>query len=507
MKRLAFLLVLVLVGLLVAPSVALGAEDPRIETAVPEDTLVPGQTTQLAVEFLNDAEDLDDQVKPATEVYATMTPGDTSFAVLSGTHRLAPLQDGQPVVDRFQVRVPQNAEAGTYRLPIELEYVYDRDETETRTVYATVRIERRASFSIVDTTAALEVGESDSVAVTVENDGTENVSDATVTLRSATGNVVFGSSPATTAYVGNWSVGDRETVTVDAAAPPSADAGNYSLSAIVEYENSEGFARTAAPMTLGVEVAPERDQFTLADVEHSLRVGEEGELSMTVTNGDEAVSDAVLRLTGVGTNVHPLSNEYALGDLEAGASVPVSFPIEISESAEATPRQFGFTMEYENADGDTRAQSLSVQATLEPERDRFVIEPLNATVQAGSSGTITVAVTNNGDTPVEDVNAKLFTNDPLSSGDDEAYVQSLPPGETETIAFGISAAGSAIEKAYPVSMDFQYDANGDSKLSKTYQVPISVTVAESSGPSPWVIGGVVGVVLVAAVILFYYRRQ
>jgi hypothetical protein len=56
-------------------------------------------------------------------------------------------------------------------------------------------------------------------------------------------------------------------------------------------------------------------------------------------------------------------------------------------------------------------------------------------------------------------------------------------------------------------MDFQYDADGDSKLSKTYQVPISVTVTESSGPSPWVIGGVVGVVLVAAVILFYYRRQ
>ena len=506
MKRFAFLLVLVLVGLVVAPSIALGAEDPHIETEVPEDTVVPGQTTQLAVEFLNDAADLDDQVKPATDVYATMKSGDTSFSVLSGSHRLAPLQDGQPVVDQFRIRVPQNAEAGTYRLPIELEYVYDRDEAETTTVYATVRIEKRASFSIVDVRDALEVGESGSVAVTVENDGTENVSDATVTLRSATGNVVFGSSSATTAYVGNWSVGDRETVIVDASAPTSADAGNYSLSAIVEYENAEGFARTAAPKTLGVTVAPERDQFILEDVEHSLRVGEEGELSMTVTNGEEAVSDAVLRLTGVGTNVHPLSTEYAIGDLEAGESVPVSFPIEVSESAKATPRQFGLTMEYENADGDTRAQSLSVQATLEPERDRFVIEPQNVTVRAGSGGTITVAVTNNGDTPVQDVNAKLFTNDPLSSGDDEAYIQSLGPGETTKIAFGLSAAGTAIEKAYPVSMDFQYDADGDSKLSKTYQVPISVTERESSGPSPWLFVGAAAVLVLAAYLL-YRRRQ
>ncbi|MFW6384464.1 MAG: hypothetical protein ACOCZC_03605, partial [Halodesulfurarchaeum sp.] len=131
MKRSAFLLVLVVVGLLAVPTVVLGAEDPMFETEVPEDTLVPGETNELAVEFLNDADDLDDQVKPATEVKATMKSGDTPFTVLSGTHRLGTLEDGRPVVDEFRVRVPQNVEAGTYRLPIELEYVYDGDESET----------------------------------------------------------------------------------------------------------------------------------------------------------------------------------------------------------------------------------------------------------------------------------------------------------------------------------------------------------------------------------------
>ncbi|MFW6385293.1 MAG: COG1361 S-layer family protein, partial [Halodesulfurarchaeum sp.] len=531
---------------------------------------------------------------------------------------LGMLEDGQQVLDEFAIRVPQNVESGTYYLPIELEYVYDDDEEETTTVYAEVTVEKRASFSVVNVTDDLSVGEDGTVSVTLENDGTENLTDATVDLQSRSENLVFGSSETTVSHVGDWDAGVRKNVTVNASSPSDADPGNVSVSTQVSYEDTEGFTKQSSPMNVAltvdpdvdqfsigdvqetlevgedgsvsmtltndgeevtdavvrlgdtgtnveplssqyavgtmaggdsrnvsfpidvtdraeptprqfsftvsytdrsgdervsdalkktVEIEPDRDQFSLQDVEHSLRVGEEGNLSMNVTNDGEPVTDAVIRLSEPGMNVHPLANEYALGTMGSGTSTAVDFPIEISEDAKATPRQFQFTIAYDDEDGEERVSDpLNVQADIEPERDRFEVTPLEATVEAGDSTTITVDVTNNGNTTVNDVNAKIFTNDPLSSSDDEAYVEELAPGESDEIAFSLSAEGSAIEKQYPLSMDFQYDSNGDSKLSKSYQVPVSVVEPESTGPPTWLIGAIIAAILVVIAAVIYRRR-
>lgn len=508
MKRHVLLITGVLVaGLLVAPTVVLAQEDPRFETEVPEPTVTPGETTVVAVEITNDAEDIDDDVETATDVRATMQEGNTPFSVLSGPQRLGTLEDGQPVVGEFTVRAPQDIASGTYRIPIELDYVYEGDEEETTTVTAEVRIEDRATFSVVESSSDLAVDEDGTVSLTLENDGSESVTDASVRLTSETENVAFGTGASTASFVGNWSEGEQRTVSVEANSPATADPGTYTISTVVEYENSEGFDRSSTPMSVGVPVENDTDQFSLSGVEHSLRVGEEGNLSMTVTNDGEPVSDAVVRLAEPGMNVHPLATEYAIGALDTGASATVEFPIEVSESAEATPRQFSVTVDYDDADGDARtADPLSVRAVLEPERDRFEITPINATLEAGGSDTVTVEVTNNGDTTVSDVNAKIFTNDPLGSSDDEAYVDSLASGETREIAFGLSAGGAAIEKQYPISMDFQYDSQGDTKLSKTYQVPITVEEPEGSGIPTWLIVGAVLVVLLVVAAVLYRRR-
>ncbi|MFP4530872.1 MAG: COG1361 S-layer family protein [Halodesulfurarchaeum sp.] len=508
MNRHTLLLTALLVfGMAVAPMVVLAAEDPRFETNVPEPKVQPGQTTQVAVEFTNDAEDIDDDVETATDVEATMKQGDTPFAIQSGTHRLGSMPDGEAVTDQFSIRVPENVEPGTYQIPITLDYVYDDDEEESTTVYAEVEVEDRAMFSIVDTSENLTVGEDGSVTMTLENNGTEAVTDATVSLQSETENVAFGSSSSTVAYVGDWEAGEEREVTVDASSPASADPGTHSVSATVAYEDSEGFEKQWPPLEAGLSVDPETDQFSLADVEHSLRVGEEGNVTMTVTNEGEAVTDAVIKLTDTGTNIHPLASEYAIGPMDRGESVAASFPIEISESAEATPRQFAFTVAYEDDDGDERASDpLKITADIEPDRDRFDVEPVNASVPAGTDGQITLEVTNNGDSTVTDVDAKIFTNDPLSSGDDEAYIESLEPGDSTEISFGIDAASSASVKTYPVSLDFQYDSDGDSKLSKTYRVPVSVTEPVDSGPSPYLIGGAIAVAVLVVAIVLYRRR-
>jgi hypothetical protein len=76
------------------------------------------------------------------------------------------------------------------------------------------------------------------------------------------------------------------------------------------------------------------------------------------------------------------------------------------------------------------------------------------------------------------------------------------------VTFGIGAAGGALEKTYPLEMDFQYDdAEGDTLTSQTYRLPVSVEAVETDDgdglPLPLL---VIGALVLVAVLYLGYRR-
>ncbi|ELZ50802.1 putative exo-alpha-sialidase [Halorubrum coriense DSM 10284] len=119
-----------------------------------------------------------------------------------------------------------------------------------------------------------------------------------------------------------------------------------------------------------------------------------------------------------------------------------------------------------------------------------------------------MTVTNNLGEPASDLEARLFANDPLETGDtDTGYVQSLGAGESTTMMFELSTTGSATPgSTYPISLDFRYDdVDGDSQLSDTYRVPIEVTASEGGGlPLPIIF---LAVLVVGTGGLIVYRRR
>ncbi|MFB6132606.1 MAG: COG1361 S-layer family protein [Halanaeroarchaeum sp.] len=499
--------ILLVLSTSVAATPVAAVEDPRFETYVPEPVVSPGQTERVTVQFLNDAKEVDDRVETARNVKATMESGSTPITIRSGTHLLGSLPDGRPVADQFVLTVPEGVDPGTYRIPVTLTYEYDTDERERTTVYATVRVENRASFRVESVESDLAPGETGTISVTVRNTGTESATAATVSLTSKTASVRFGSSASATTFVGTIPPNETASVTVEATAPASAEPNTYPITARVSYENENGLERSSSPMTVGVTLVSGDGRFRFEDVTTSLRVGEEGSVKMTVRNPGATVSDVVVALQATGMHVSPLETEYAVGTLESGAAEQVTFPIEISDGAEPSPRQLSFVVQYETRDGDDRTTTPeAVLAPVAPERDQFAIEPVDATVTAGQTGTVVLRVTNNGDRTVRNVNAKIFATDPIGAPDDSAFAQSLAPGESTTMAFGVSVAGSAREKTYPLAMDFQYDVAGDSRLSKTYQVPIGASVPESTGPPTSIVIGAVLVVLVGIGALWFRRR-
>lgn len=508
--------ILVTLFCLVAPvagfaGVASAADNPRFETDVPEPVLQPGSTQTLTVELTNNAEDYDDDVETAYEIEVAAQDTD-HIDVQSGTRKIGNLGNDATKTVSVQIDVDANIPGGTHRVPLEVTYrdQDDRDETVTKTVYAEVRVKERARFEISDVDSQAIVGASGTVSMTVTNVGETAASNAVLALQSANSDLTFGKAATTRRYLGELTPNESTRVEVDATFTSSAETRAYAVDGTIEYETPGGSSTESRPLSFGVTPLPEQS-FTVGNIQSTLRVGEDGKLRLNVTNtGTQTVTNAVVRFSTNNPNISPLEPEVAVGRLRANQTKEVVFDIEVTGAAEAGTRQFESSVQYRDAEGTQRVSDpLDVPARVGPSRDEFGVEPVSGTLEVGSSGTLTLSVTNNRESPVSDVSAKLFLDSPLSSSNDEGFIAELGPGETQQIKFALAVDGGALgAKTYPAKVDFRYEtAEGDSKISDTYQVPVQVTEPTDDGLPLPLIGGVVALLLVLVGAGYYYRKR
>ena len=609
--------------------------EPDLSVELPDNRVTAGEVTTLELQVGNAAtvessgpNTADVQrVTQARGVRVRLRADGAPFEVRTNPRALGTVADGAVVPAPFEVVDDEDAEPGSYRVPVDVEYTFTeliaenggfRDtDTVEETLYVRVRVDPSAQFEVVETTTDAAVGASGTVRMTVENTGSGDAEDATLSVQSPNAALSFGGSPSAETHVGDWAAGERRTFTFGANVAETAEPRDLSLQGTVEYEDengapdtgtfsagvtpdTEGTVRladaktTAAPgdtgqltlelentadrtlegarvrlespnaalsfggsptvtayvgewgpgetrevavesafaesaedqayavdatvtydgpdgrtansrtVTFGVDPAAEQS-FSLASTDATLRADDEGTLAGTIENdGPSVAENAVLVLEDPGSNVDATEREFAIGTLDAGESANFSYEVELSSSARSGPRQFTYRLRYDDADGDTRQSDLLyARHVVESKQKVFTVET-DATVATGGSSELEVRVTNNGDETVSDVSAKLFADSPISVNDDEAFVSAIEPGETETVTFAISAAGSATPKVYPVSLDFQYDEpDGDTKLSDTYRVPVEVTESgDGGGVGGFLSGlGIMGIVLVLVVVV------
>lgn len=625
MRRVVLAAAALLVLSAMVPGVALGVVtgEPDLDVTVAENRVAPGETTALTLAVSNTGEIISGSARAPNAEQRVMTARGLTVEALdegpidvqTGVVSLGSLPDGGVASPQVQVSVDEDADPGTYRLPVRVEYTYTRTigeqadevhntETVEDVLYATVRVTESADVEVVDVESDVAVGGSGTVSLTYQNTGdapatdgsvtvqsgnagltfsgspsasaslgtlapdetrtvtlgasvaagaasrsfaltstvtyeddgvpqeqtltsgvtpgsdgrfvVENsettvspghtgqvtvavrntgdaVTDATVSIQSANAVLTFGGSPDARGFAAEWGAGETREFTFEASLAPGAEQRSFPVDVSVAFENDQGQTAQSATVTTGIEPAGDQS-FSLSNVESSLRVGEDGTLSGTLTNdGPAGVDNAVLVLQPAGPNVDLLETEYAVGSLGAGESVDFAYDVGISGAASDGPKQFQFQLRYEDGTGETRqSDPLYTRQTVEADRDQFDVEGLETTFAPGDSGQLSIQVTNNGDEPVTDISAKLFVDDPVSSSDDEAFIAELGPGETKEMTFGASVAGSALEKTYPVSVDFQYtDADGDTRLTDTYRVPVTVGEPEDGGGGLFSLGWLV----------------
>ena len=522
---LAALLVVSLGGASVAAGQGIVTGEPNLNVDIPDSTLTPGTATQLDVQVSNNGEvDLGspeqrDVVTAARNVRVD-AEADGPIEIETGQQAIGTVTEGEPRTVSLSVRVPEGAEPGEYELDVELEYGYtarserdagvlnDRTRTVTRSV--DVEVDDGARFEIEAVEDRSQVGDTGPVTARIENVGNERADEVTVDLSVPRdqSRVSFDGTPSDRISVGSLAPGEATRFEFETTVSPDASPHGYPIEAVARFEDPDGIRSQDIPRRLRVTPDPEQ-RFSFADVESTLRVGEDGELRGTVTNdGPRPARSVVVRFADQSPNVVPIEDSVAVGTLSAGESASFELPIALNREAEAIPRNFGMAVAYRNADDERRAyDDIDVTVNVGENRDEFLLAVADRELTAGGSTLVDVEVTNNLDESVTDVEAKLFTDDPLSSDESEGYVESLAPGESATVTFEVSASAGATPRTYALQTDFRYDdADGTSRVSDTYRTAIDVTAAEEGG-IPWLGVGVVIVVVVVAAGAFAYRRR
>lgn len=495
--------------------------EPDLEVYLPENELLPGSESNVAFRIANDGEvhtgSAVEQVTTARGVSLEIEDAGP-FEVKSGETPIGPIQDGAVGEATQRLVVPEDVEPGNHAVEVRLRYDYTNrvtsrgtqrlSESDTQTV--TVRVPDEPRFEVSDVETDVQPGTSGDATLRIENVGTETASDARATITGGGGVVLDGE--AAEEVLGDLEPGESTNVTVDAAVDDAVgDDGAKPLQVAFTYEDENGVEREGESATASLAPAAEQS-FSIRDVEDTLSVGYDGEIRGNLSNdGPRAIEDAVLIVEPMSDSVFVEDTRFALPPVEAGETAEFRYPTEVAGEADEGPRQVRFTVEYTGSDSTTlQSDPVSERVVVDERRDEFSIESANASVPAGGSATLAFEVTNERPETLSNVDAQLYTDSPLSSANEEAFVDELGPGETTEIRFQLSAAAGTMAKPYPVELDFEYDTeSGESKLSDVYQYPVDVESApdDGGGPNPLAIGGVVAFVGAALGAGFWWRRR
>jgi hypothetical protein len=530
-----FTVAIALLVVLAGVPIAAAAENqvigrPGISLSVPDNRVVPGEATTIRVLVVNDGTLVRGGPERFTTRVTTARATTLDIGTLSGldieTESVAVGQVPEGVVGPvdIDVTVPEGVPPGRYQLPVTVSYTYTgvitydeeapndnpefNDRSVTRRLTIPIVVDDRARFRVVGVETGVQVGDNGTMAVSVTNVGTELAREASVDLSSANSDLSFGGVTSAESFVGTWAPGETKTVEYPINLASDAELRDYTLTGVVTYTDTDGIVRTSNELRTSVRPRPEQS-FSLSGVSSTLRVNFEGTVEGTVTNdGPAPISDAVVVFQPASANFDAGETEFAIPDLAAGESADFAFDVEVSSAADPGARQLSFLVQYENGDGDTRTSDpLTARIQVDAERDPFTIEASESTLTAGDSGRLTLTVTNAEDETLSDISAKLFVDDPISSSDDEAFIDALEPGESREITFQISTGGSTFAKDYPVSVDFEYDReDGTTQVSDSFRLPITVEESSGGGLPFGLIVGVGAVVLVGAAIVVVRRR-
>ena len=319
----------------------------------------------------------EDRPNTAKNVVVTLADGDAPVSVKTDSQLVGDIAGGSRTMTTFDVRIEDGATAGTYVLPVMLEYTYlyqanefsnDALKYEYRTkedilsLEIVIKPDVRVSVISADVTE-LNAGTEGYLAVTVQNSGQDTGQQATLVLSSVSGSPVIPTDGSY--YIGEFAPGETVTANFKVAASTDASGSSYPLNIAVTYENSDGDKVTSKLVTIGVSVGGEIT-FEVVSESYVMNPAEKGTIEVVYKNtGGATAYDATSRISAVDPFTSNDDTAY-LGDMAPGETATAYYQVSVSD--DATIKAYGMDTEIRYKD------SLKNSVISEPMKAKVTIE-------------------------------------------------------------------------------------------------------------------------------------
>ncbi len=330
--------------------------------------------------------DRDDLPDTAKFLIVSIAPGDSPVIVKSDPQMVGDLAASSTITCDFSVKIPSDATAGTYSLPVGLNYSYlyfaEQYGTDAiqyyyksvnQTLMIPITIKPRVQIDVLSTDIGqVNAGTEGTINVTVKNIGDEDGKKTILKI------VQSGNSPViptdSSVYLGDFTQGETITGTFRISAADDTEEQTYPLDIYVSYENTEGDTVNSEIETIGVPVG-RKAAFTITSDPITIVAGKTKVITVKFTNtGGVTVYNAQARISAV--DPFTCSDDVAyFGTLAPGESREASY--EISVDGGATAKEYGLDSEIEFRDSlDNSRISDPLKVTIEVETRQGAVEGL-----------------------------------------------------------------------------------------------------------------------------------
>ena len=367
-------ILLVLCMSLIAPAMAgtkYMAGSPQLSAYISgTNEFSPGKEVQLTVVVentgLNEFKfiqsgivDRDDLPNTAKFLTVALSSGTAPLVIKSDPQMLGDLKGASSVNAVFTTKINSDAAAGSYMLPLTLNYtyLYQAEQYGVDTIQYTykqidesieipIKIKSDVSIDVLSAVPEyLNVGTEGYLNMKIKNTGSEDGTKAIVRiLRNGNSPIVPTDSSV---YIGDFPSGSLAECRYKVSISSDAERQTYPVDVVVVYKNNEGDFITSRSDTVGIPVGGKVD-FLVISPSAEMNPGNKKIISVEYKNtGETTIYSAQSRISAVDPFTSNDDIAY-LGDLKPGESAVASYEVSVDRSA--TIKEYGLDSEIRYRD-------------------------------------------------------------------------------------------------------------------------------------------------------------
>ena len=324
---------------------------------------------------LIDPTDLSNTAKQLT---VTLGAADAPIVVKADPQIIGELPASSSATATFHIKVREDAPAGTYQVPVVLNYTYlyqqDQEGTDTiayrykninESIDIPLKIKSEVQIAVPDVeTENLNAGNEGYVVVKVQNTGYEAGQNAAVRIQQNDQSPITPSEGSV--YIGDFPTGAVADCRFRVMVSSEAQQKTYPLDVYVNYKNSEGDVVNSRVETIGVPVGKKVD-FNVTPINASLAAGAKSVITVQYQNtGGATTYNAQARISAVDPFTSNDDTAF-LGTMAPGDIRKASFDVSVDSGA--TEKEYGLDSEVIYRD------SLNNQFTSDPMKVNVQVVP------------------------------------------------------------------------------------------------------------------------------------